>query len=100
VNLRKYRGRQLQIALFLTALFPLLRASDIEVLGRVVDENGAPVRNAHLSISAFVSPVRLWEAETDATGEFRLTLPEPGDYLVAVDRQGFYALKSPSPSPT
>ena len=33
------------------------------------------------------------DAQTDPTGVFKLTLPAPGDFLVSVEREGYYALK-------
>ncbi len=94
MNLRQYLGRLPRAASFFLALLSLnIHAAPVDLTGRVVDENGAPVQNAYLKIGALVSPVRVFEAETDATGNFNVTLPEPGDYLVAVERQGFYAVK-------
>jgi len=54
--------------------------------GRVVDENDAPVRDARVSAASS-------QAQTDPNGRFSLNLPAPGDYLVSVERQGYYALK-------
>ncbi len=88
-----YRGRLPLAALLFAALLPTARAASIDVAGHVADEDGAPVRQAHVTIRASAAPVRLWEADTNATGDFRLSLPEAGDYLISVDRQGFYALK-------
>ena len=93
----------------LFALFPLIAlplcAAEVTLHGRVVDENGAPVRAAVVSVraahasvppaagSAVAAPAKSWEAQTDPTGAFTLTLPQPGDYLVSVEREGYYALK-------
>jgi hypothetical protein len=63
-----------------------LCAADVTVRGRVVDENDAPVRGARVT-------VKTWEALTDPTGAFSLTLPGSGDFLVNVACAGYYALK-------
>ncbi len=72
------------------------RAAGVEVSGRVVDEDGAPVREAHITIRRASPPPAAqagpWEADTSPTGEFTLTLPGPGDYSISVERQGYYAL--------
>lgn len=70
--------------------FPL-RAAEVTLHGRVVDENGAPVRAALVSVRA--ASGNSWEAQTDPTGDFALTLPEPDNYLVGVTHEGYYALK-------
>lgn len=77
--------------------FPL-RAADVTLYGRVVDEDDAPVRAAHVTVRpAAVSPIaasaNFWEAETDPTGAFTLTFAGPGDFLVSVAREGYYELK-------
>ncbi len=69
----------------------LLDAAELSLHGRVVDENDAPVRDAHVTIRLTTSSP-IWAAQTDPTGAFSLTLPKPGDYLVSVDREGYYAL--------
>ena len=60
--------------------------ADVTLHGRVVDENEAPVRGARVSVNSR-------EAQTDPTGAFTLTFPEPGDFLVSVACEGYYALK-------
>lgn len=56
--------------------------------GRVVDENGAPVRDAHISISG------LWEGNSDPGGLFDASLPSgTKDLTLTIEREGFYALK-------
>jgi hypothetical protein len=71
--------------------FPL-RADEVTLQGRVVDENAAPVPAARVNARPAASG-KSWEVQTDPTGAFTLTLPEPGDYLVSVTREGYYALK-------
>ncbi len=64
----------------------------------MVDQNDAPVRDARVSVRpaavlTIAAPANSRETQTDPTGAFTLTLPEPGDFLVSVEREGFYALK-------
>ncbi len=67
-----------------------LCASDVTLHGRVVDENEAPIRAASVNIHRDgVS----FDAQTDPTGSFTLILPGPGDFLLSITREGYYALK-------
>jgi Carboxypeptidase regulatory-like domain len=59
--------------------------------GRVVDENDAPVRAARVAVRTG-SAAAAWQAQTDLTGAFAIALPGPGDFLVSVEREGYYAL--------
>jgi hypothetical protein len=68
-----------------------LCAADVALHGRVVDENDAPVPEAH--VSARSASVSARDTQTDPTGAFTLTLPGPGDFLVSVEREGYYELK-------
>jgi hypothetical protein len=74
-----------------------LRAADVTLVGRVTDQNDAPVRAAGVTVHPVAvrasTPASSWDVETDATGAFALTLPGPGDFLVSVEREGYYALK-------
>jgi len=71
-----------------------LCGADINLRGRVVDENDAPVRDARVSVRApGAATSRSSDATTDSIGVFTLTLPGPGDFLVSVARQGYYAIK-------
>jgi hypothetical protein len=70
-----------------------LIASDITLHGRVVDENDAPVRAARVNIRQAAGPASAWQADTDPTGVFTFTVPGPGDFLVSVEKEGFYALQ-------
>ena len=55
----------------------------------MVDENDAPVRAARVTVDH-------QEAQTRPDGTFEFTLPGPGDFLVSVEREGYYALKDRS----
>jgi hypothetical protein len=72
--------------LFVLASFVLPLGAAVTFSGRVVDENDAPVQAAHVHVGAT-------DAQTDPTGIFKLTLPGPGDYLVSITREGYYAVK-------
>jgi hypothetical protein len=81
------------------ALFPSpLHAATATLYGRVVDEHEAPVRTAIVTVraaaAATASPANALGAQTDPTGAFTVDLPGPGDYLVSVEREGYYALKN------
>ncbi|MES1257696.1 MAG: TonB-dependent receptor [Acidobacteriota bacterium] len=70
-------------------------AAEAELSGQVRDENEAPVAGAHITLRPAVpqAGVRIWQAQTDPAGAFTLTVPAPGDYLVDVEREGYYRLK-------
>jgi len=72
------------LAICSSLFFPLY--ADVTLSGRVVDENDAPVRGARVSVAS-------GETQTDPTGQFSIALPKPGDFLISVSREGFYALK-------
>ena len=85
--------------LFVLAVSPLW--AEVGLTGRVLDENEVPVPAAHLSVvpapgSPIPAPAKPWDTQTDATGAFRLSLPAAGDFLVSVEREGYYALKDRS----
>ena len=69
-----------------------LRGADLVLSGRVVDENDVPIANAQITARPVTSPAPVLPAQTDPTGAFSITVPEPGDYLVSVHREGYYAL--------
>ena len=72
-----------------------LCAAEVTLRGRVEDESNAPVAGAAVSVRPSVQPAlssQSISAETDPTGAFRLTLPEPGSYLITVSKLGFFAL--------
>jgi hypothetical protein len=58
-----------------------------------MDENGTPVRDALVSVRLAAPAVFGVQAQTDPTGAFRIALPSTGDYIIGVDREGFYALR-------
>ena len=63
----------------------------IGVTGRVLDENGAPVPNARISVSGTdVSPGSNPTTTSDAAGVFRLELSASGDFQIVAERAGFF----------
>ncbi len=83
----------LLLALFLSIHVPL-GAADILVRGRVVDENEAPVHGAIVNVQSVAAAANSWQARTDPTGAFTLTVAEPADVLVTVECEGYYSLKN------
>lgn len=80
---------------FSLAILPAC-AADVILHGHVVDENDAPVRAARVTAATTTPAQGSWETQTDPDGAFTLTLPRPGDFLVSVEREGYYALKDRS----
>jgi Carboxypeptidase regulatory-like domain/TonB-dependent Receptor Plug Domain len=79
-----------------------VRAAEVELSGYVRDENEAPVAGARVSVHLAAAPAPTpsggagetsWQAQTGPEGAYRITLPAAGDYLVNVERQGYYQLK-------
>ena len=67
-----------------------LSVAEITVHGRVVNENGVPVPNAHVTVGGATAAR---EMRTDPDGAFTLTFPEPVNALFTVEHEGYYALK-------
>ncbi len=90
--------RHTRIAAFSCALSVLmcgaLCGANVNLRGRVVDENEAPVRDARVTLRApGAAAPNSWEATTGSTGFFTIALPRPGGFLLTVERQGYYAIK-------
>lgn len=69
--------------------------ADSVLTGHVHDEDEAPVAGARVAIRPVASPsAGPWTAQSDAAGAFSLMLPAAGDYLVDVDREGYYKLQA------
>jgi hypothetical protein len=79
--------------IFFAALMPAYCLAQVTVTGHVVDENDAPVREAVVTMRQAGAAASLAQAQTGPTGAFTIALPAPGNYLVNVDREGFYALR-------
>jgi hypothetical protein len=67
-----------------------LCAADITLSGRVVDENDAPIRDARLTL---LQNNDRWETKSAPDGAFVFTVPVSGDFLLNIERQGFYPIK-------
>ncbi|HLH00529.1 MAG TPA: TonB-dependent receptor [Bryobacteraceae bacterium] len=82
----------------LSALVSNPLRADIVLTGRVADENEVPIADARVSAipapgSVLSRPATPWTAQSGPTGIFRLSLPEPGEFLISAEHAGFYALK-------
>jgi hypothetical protein len=75
-----------RISLFLFFCATAIHANEIQLTGRVLDDNSAPVPDAAITVGGAGT------ARSGATGAFAVTLPAPGDYSVTVEREGFYKL--------
>jgi hypothetical protein len=75
------------LALLILSGLPL-RALDVTLQGRVVDENVAPVVGARIIVRPGPR-----QTQSDPTGAFTLKLPAPGDYVIHVEREGYYEIK-------
>jgi len=75
---------------------PARCAAQVILTGRVLDENKIPVRYALVSLHRAGPAAVIIQAQTDPTGVFTLSLPEPGEYLIDIEREGFYALRERS----
>jgi Carboxypeptidase regulatory-like domain len=58
--------------------------------GRVVDDNDAPVAGARITMRRGEGEAR--EAQSGPTGDFRITAPGPGDYLIGVAQTGYFEI--------
>lgn len=81
-------------AVFLAFWLAAAHASAAELTGHVQDENEAPVAGAHVTVRAIAPLTGVWQADTDPTGAFYITLPASGDFSIDVEREGYYALKN------
>jgi len=72
-------------------------AAKTMLTGRVLDENGSPVRDARVTIrtvgSESAPAAIVFQEQSDPTGAFKGSFPEPGNYLLSVERDGFYPLR-------
>ena len=70
-------------------------AAEVNVAGKVADENGLAVPFARIELRA-APPAAVIAAETDIAGAFTLKLPAPGLYRVHAERQGFFVFNGSS----
>jgi hypothetical protein len=64
-------------------------AQAVAVSGRVIDETGAAVSGARVELRLAEGGTAV-TSSSDLAGNYKLTLPGPGDYLVRVERLGYY----------
>ncbi len=83
--------RLLKALFFALAAATLSWAAQIHLSGRVTDEHDVPVSQARVTITgAAGTPVRVASAPN---GTFAAVLPGPGDYVVDVQREGYFELR-------
>jgi hypothetical protein len=70
---------------------PVVHAAPaINITGKVVDENGAPVREAVVAVSPIAGGSEKTSATSDPAGMFRLEITAPGDYQIQAGHEGFF----------
>ncbi len=68
--------------------------AQVRLSGRVINENNAPLSGARLTVTPPGAPASTGRVVfTDLTGAFASELPGAGDYLVDVERDGYFALR-------
>lgn len=67
----------------------------IQVTGKVLDENGAPIRDVRITAaqSDAASPIA---AGSDAAGIFTLELPAAGTYRIQAEHEGYFLFTQPA----
>jgi hypothetical protein len=94
------------VALALLTLVPALLPAEekLAIMGTVVDENGAPVRDARITALPAASsgdqgagPAQP-AATSDPAGLFTIEVPAPGDYRIQAECEGFFVFTNPSVS--
>jgi len=79
-------ARLLALTLLVTSL-----AAGAAVTGKVVDENGAPVKEARITAIAAGDPANpVTAATSDLAGTFHLELAAAGSYRIQAEREGFF----------
>src|ERR1035437_8228272 len=63
--------------------------AQVSISGRVVDENGAGIAGARVELRAAAGGATV-VASSDPAGNFRLNLPDAGEYAIRAQRLGFY----------
>jgi hypothetical protein len=69
-------------------------AGQVLLKGRVCDESDAPVGQARITVQPDKAAGEPLRAVADPAGGFSLVLPAPGDYLVNVQREGYFELRN------
>jgi len=89
-----------RLAAWATVVFACASAAgaDVHLRGRVVDENGAAVTGARVSLLAASGDGERWQATADPTGRFNFDPLLPGDYFLTVELQGYFRVENRSVS--
>ncbi len=61
------------------------------ISGRVVDETGAAIANARVELRSASGVTAV--SSSDRAGNFKISLPEPGEYSIRAERLGFYVFQ-------
>jgi uncharacterized protein involved in tellurium resistance len=81
------------LALGLLGFGPAAQAQEILIKGRVLDLEGNASPGASVELIRQTQVVA--HAESSADGQFRLTVPSPGEFTIKVDAPGFRSVSSP-----
>lgn len=76
------------LTLFCFSAHGPLAGAAVLIQGRVIDENGVGVAGARVAMGAMAP------AQSDLTGRFALTADHADEFMVSVEREGFFALKN------
>ncbi|MEP6715070.1 MAG: carboxypeptidase regulatory-like domain-containing protein [Terriglobia bacterium] len=94
-----HRGPALSALFYALALLTCAQAAtQVTIAGKVIDENGAPVKGAHIVILAagVLKAPPGGGVTSDATGLFHLEIPAEGIYQVRADCEGYFEFRHQS----
>ena len=80
--------------LFLIAVLPSFAQDGIIITGKVLDENGTPVRGAVVTVSSDTTPGI--KATSDPAGIFQMQIPAAGVYRIEARCEGFFVSSEPA----
>src|SRR4030067_243960 len=89
-------------AVFLSGLLPLpaLAQNDGTLAGQVTDNATNPVAGATVLVFASGAPPPGWNASTNASGGYNVTVPEGNDYRLSAVKAGFITGHAPGQNVT
>jgi hypothetical protein len=100
IGLNPYFAR---LTLLASLAITILSAQEkFTIAGSVVDENGAPVREARITALPASAPpgaaagTAQPSATSDPAGVFALEVATPGDYRIQAEREGYFVFTNPS----
>ena len=75
---------------------PAAAAADVRLSSRIVDENGAPVPGALVTLAPTVAGAESakLQAVADPTGKVSFDVAAPGNYLLRVEREGYFRVEN------